>query len=98
PLRFTSFPYTTLFRSQVLGEVRCALVDVKPRDRSRNRGFMGRIWVEDQDFNIVRFTGTHSSQAAPRRAFHFDSWRLNTLSTMWIDRKSTRLNSSHLVI
>ena len=71
-------------RWQVLGEVRCALVDVKPRDRSRNRGFMGRIWVEDQDFNIVRFTGTHSSQAAPRRAFHFDSWRLNTLSTMWM--------------
>ena len=71
-------------RWEVLGEVRCALVDVKPRDRSRNRGFMGRIWVEDQDFNIVRFTGTYTSKAVSRSAFHFDSWRLNTLSTMWM--------------
>ena len=77
--------YTFEFvRWELLGEVRCALVDVKPRDRSRNRGFMGRIWVEGQDFNIVRFTGTYTSKALSSRAFHFDSWRLNTLGTMWM--------------
>ncbi len=43
-----------------------------------------RIWVEDQDFNIVRFTGTYTSKAFSKRAFHFDSWRLNTLSIMWM--------------
>jgi hypothetical protein len=48
-----------------------------------NQGFVGRIWVEDQDFNIVRFTGTYVSKEFSRRAFHFDSWRLNTLNIMW---------------
>ena len=71
-------------RWEVLGEVRCGVVDVKPLDHSGNRGFVGRIWVEDQDFNIVRFTGTHTSKALSKRAFHFDSWRLNTLGSMWM--------------
>src|ERR1700722_3687172 len=67
-----------------LGEVRCAVVDVKPRENSGKHRFVGRIWVEDQDFNIVRFTGTRTSNALSRRAFHFDSWRLNTLGVMWM--------------
>lgn len=62
-----------------LGEVRCAAFDVKPREEG-GRGFIGRIWIEDRDFNIVRFTGTYVS----RRAFHFDSWRLNTLGVRWM--------------
>jgi hypothetical protein len=77
--------YTFEFvRWEVLGEVRCAAIDVKPRENSRNRGFVGRIWVEDQDSNIVRFKGTYTSKALSKRAFHFDSWRLNTLSIMWM--------------
>jgi hypothetical protein len=77
--------YTFEFvRWELLGEVRCALIDVKPRENSRNRGFVGRIWVEDQDFNVVRFTGTYTAKAYAKRAFHFDSWRLNTLSIMWM--------------
>jgi hypothetical protein len=40
--------------------------------------------VEDQDFNIVRFTGAYTSKAFSKRAFHFDSWRLNTLNIMWM--------------
>jgi Peptidase family M48 len=71
-------------RWEVLGEVRCGLVDVKPRENSENRGFVGRIWVEDQNFNIVRFTGVYTSKRLSRRAFHFDSWRLNTLGIMWM--------------
>lgn len=77
--------YTFEFvRWEVVGEVRCGLLDVKPRANSENRGFVGRIWVEDQDFNIVRFTGAYTSKALSKRAFHFDSWRLNTLGTMWM--------------
>ena len=71
-------------RWELLGEVRCAAVDVKPHENSGNHGFVGRIWIEDQDFNIVRFTGTYTSKAFARRTFHFDSWRLNTLSIMWM--------------
>jgi len=72
--------YTFEFaRFEPLGDVRCAAFDVKPRE-DRGRGFMGRIWIEDRDHNIVRFTGTYVS----RRAFHFDSWRLNTLGVRWM--------------
>src|ERR1700688_1305257 len=72
------------FRWEVLGEGHCAAIDVKPRENSRNRGFVGRIWVEDQDFNIVRFTGAHTSKKFSKSTFHFDSWRLNTLSINWL--------------
>ena len=71
-------------RWAILGEVRCAVVDVKPHENSGKHGFVGRIWVEDQGFNIVRFTGTYTSNAFSKRAFHFDSWRLNTLSIIWM--------------
>jgi hypothetical protein len=77
--------YTFEFvRWEILGEVRCGVVDVKPRENSENRGFLGRIWIEDQYFNIVRFTGAYTSKSLSRRAFHFDSWRLNTLGIMWM--------------
>jgi len=73
-----------LVRWEMLGEVRCIVIDVTPREATDNRGFMGRIWVEDQDNNIVRFTGTHTAKAYARHSFHFDSWRLNTLGNMWM--------------
>lgn len=71
-------------RWEVLGDIRCGVVDVKPRARSENRGFIGRVWVEDQNFNVVRFTGSYSSKQLSRRAFHFDSWRLNILGSTWM--------------
>ncbi len=77
--------YTFEFvRWEVLGDVHCGVFDVKPRMNSQNRGFVGRIWVEDQNFNIVRFTGAYTSKTASKRAFHFDSWRLNILGIMWM--------------
>ncbi len=71
-------------RRETVGEVRCVAVDVRPRENSQNRGYVGRIWVEDRDFNIVRFTGTYTAKEFSKRAFHFDSWRLNTLGIMWM--------------
>jgi len=71
-------------RWEVLGEVRCAVVDVTPRENLPNRGFLGRIWIEDEDFNIVRFTGTYTAKQFSKRSFHFDSWRLDILGTMWM--------------
>ena len=32
----------------------------------------------------MRFTGTYTSKSLSQRAFHFDSWRLKTLSIMWM--------------
>lgn len=82
--------YTFEFvRWEIFGDVRCAALDVKPRENAEkdgfvNRGFVGRIWVEDRDFNIVRFTGVHTSKKFSKGEFHFDSWRMNTLGTMWM--------------
>lgn len=71
-------------RFENLGEVRCVVVDVKPRDKTKNRGFMGRIWFEDENASIVRFTGAYTAEPFDKRAFHFDSWRVNTLDVRWM--------------
>ena len=72
-------------RREFLGEVRCLVIDVEPREDSGNGRFKGRIWVEDQDYNIVRFNGTYSSPHSKNDFFfHFDSWRLNMRPGMWL--------------
>jgi hypothetical protein len=71
-------------RREFLGEVRCLVIDVQPKPEAPAGRFQGRIWVEDNEYNIVRFNGTYSR--APRNAFylHFDSWRLNLKPGLWL--------------
>jgi hypothetical protein len=76
--------YFTFVRQEFLGEVRCIVVDVQPREKAHQGSFAGRIWVEDQDFNIVRFNGTYSNNSNYDSYFHFDSWRMNTLPGVWL--------------
>ena len=71
-------------RFENLGDVRCVVVDVKPREKTESRGFMGRIWFEDENASIVRFTGAYTAEPFDKRAFHFDSWRVNTLDVRWM--------------
>jgi Peptidase family M48 len=71
-------------RREFLGEVRCLVIDVAPRKGSGNGRFIGRVWVEDQDYNIVRFNGTYGPVRRPAHYFHFDSWRLNMRPGMWL--------------
>jgi Peptidase family M48 len=71
-------------RWEILGDVRCGVVKVEPREDAKNRGFLGRIWIEDQDFNIVRFTGEYTSKAFSKRTYHFDSWRVPTPMVLWM--------------
>ena len=61
-------------RREFLGEVRTVVFDVKPKKGARGT-FIGRIWAEDQDFNIVRINGVYGSSTATKMYFHFDSWR-----------------------
>lgn len=74
-----------------LGDVRCYVFDVERTPKAKGLRFRGRIWVEDQDFTIVRMNGSY----APDRHFslirfedefylHFDSWRINTGSGEWL--------------
>ena len=75
----------TFVRREFLGEVRCLVIDLHPKDGDRTVHFLGRIWVEDQDYNIVRFNGTYSPQPKGNSFFfHFDSWRLNLRPGVWL--------------
>ncbi len=71
-------------RREFLGDVRCLVIDVQPREGDKVARFMGRIWVEDQDYNIVRFNGTYYPQPKINFFFHFDSWRLNMKPGVWL--------------
>ena len=71
-------------RREFLGDVRCLVFDVTPKKNSGKGRFLGRVWVEDQDYNIVRLNGTYAP--APRNSmfFHMDSWRLNLIPGYWV--------------
>ena len=71
-------------RREFLGEVRCLVFDVTPQQKSGKGRFLGRIWVEDQDFNIVRFNGAYNGNGHSSWWFHFDSWRTNVQPGMWM--------------
>jgi hypothetical protein len=71
-------------RREFLGEVRCLVFDVTPLPKSGKGRFLGRIWVEDQDFNIVRFNGGYGGGGHSSWYFHFDSWRSNVQPGVWM--------------
>jgi hypothetical protein len=69
---------------EFLGEVRCLVFDVTPKENAGKGRFMGRIWVEDRDFNIVRLNGTFGPRPKNGYFFHMDSWRLNLVPGYWV--------------
>src|SRR5499433_138531 len=71
-------------RRQFLGEIRTLVFDVVPKSQGHAPYFLGRIWVEDQDFNIVRFNGTYGPNTEGKFYFHFDSWRVNMQPGLWL--------------
>jgi hypothetical protein len=80
----------TYVRREFLGESRCFVFDVKPL-RDGKQGFVGRIWIEDRDYNLVRFNGasrsseeTMSGVLKRRLSFHMDGWRVNVAPGVWV--------------
>jgi hypothetical protein len=71
-------------RREFLGDVRCFVFDVTPKKDAGRGRFLGRIWVEDQDYNIVRLNGTYAHAKRNTYYFHMDSWRLNLIPGYWI--------------
>jgi hypothetical protein len=75
-------------RREFLGNVRTVVFDVHPKQDVRGMGrFYGRIWVEDDGGNIVRFNGTYTgptNEDSSKYFFHFDSWRLNVQPGIWL--------------
>jgi hypothetical protein len=73
-------------RREFLGSVRTWVYDVHPKVPGMGR-FYGRIWVEDEDGNVVRFNGTYTgptSEDSSKYYFHFDSWRVNVQPGIWL--------------
>src|SRR5688500_19680715 len=81
------FPYTTLFRSGIVEYTDNILKENIPKIQ----------WVSEED--LVKYT-----ILKPNKLFIGDSFNHNSLQVIegfaesFVDRKSTRLNSSHLVI
>jgi Peptidase family M48 len=71
-------------RREFLGDVRCFVFDVTPKKDAGKGRFLGRIWVEDEDFNIVRLNGTYAPRPKNAYFFHMDSWRLNLIPGYWL--------------
>src|SRR5437588_1795719 len=69
---------------EFLGEVRCFVFDVTPKKDAGKGRFLGRIWVEDHDFSIVRMNGTYAPRPRNAYFFHMDSWRLNLIPGYWL--------------
>jgi hypothetical protein len=69
---------------EFLGDVRCIVFDVTPKPKTGKGRFEGRIWVEDQDYNIVRMNGTYVPRPANAYFFHLDSWRVNAVPGYWV--------------
>ncbi len=69
---------------EFLGDVRCIVFDVSAKKGTGNGRFRGRIWVEDQDYNIVRLNGFYEPRPRNAYFFHMDSWRLNLIPGYWV--------------
>jgi hypothetical protein len=91
--------YFQFVRREFLGDVRCLLFQVVPKEDpghggflghvvpkkgSRHGRFLGRIWVEDKDYNIVRFNGSYQHPERDEATFHMDSWRSNVQPGVWL--------------
>ncbi len=94
----------TYVRREFLGESRCFVFDVRPL-RDGKDGFVGRIWIEDRDFNLVRFNGASrgsekmlSGMFKRTLSFHMDGWRVNVAPGVWVPSyvysEETDLNSA----
>jgi hypothetical protein len=71
-------------RREFLGDIRCLVFDITPKKDAGKGRFLGRIWVEDEEYNIVRLNGTYAPRPRNAYFFHMDSWRLNLIPGYWV--------------
>lgn len=82
-------------RREFLGDIRCIVFDLAPTGDKPWGRFIGRIWVEDRDFNVVRFNGTFTKAKGSDLYFHFDSWRLDVGGGRWMPAFTYVEESAH---
>ncbi len=78
-------------KREFLGEVRCIAFEVSQAPKAKGARFSGVIWIEDQDYTIVRFNGNYTpaihfslKHIEDEYYLHFDSWRSNVKSGLWL--------------
>ena len=71
-------------RWEYLGDMRCLAIDVRPRRPVGLGAFIGRIWVEDHHYAIVRLNGTRVHPPRLNFYVHFDCWRENLQPGLWL--------------
>jgi hypothetical protein len=72
-------------RNDFLGTVKTSVFDVTPAGKNSTGRFFGRIWVETENGNVVRFNGDFAgSEKDYHEFFHFDSWRTNVQPDLWL--------------
>jgi len=75
-------------RREFLGDVRTIVLDVNPKrmkgEKHEDVRFLGRIWVEDEGYSVVRVNGTYSPAPKGTAFFHFDTWRINMGPSLWL--------------
>ncbi|MDR3734712.1 MAG: hypothetical protein P4L10_04150 [Acidobacteriaceae bacterium] len=83
--KFDRQHYDFLFvRRDFLGSVRVSVFDVTPKKNIKKGGFWGRIYIEEQGGNVVRFNGTQNGDTVDAHNMHFDSWRTNVQPNLWL--------------
>src|SRR5947209_8878268 len=84
PPRSTLFPYTTLFRS--IGEEGPLVTEHFQLDQIRHAGRPGQAGIAHGIFHVVTASGVGKNGVL---------LRVEIIEKVLLDRKSTRLNSSH---
>src|SRR5690606_39737916 len=96
PPSSTLFPYTTLFRSEILAYQRCPLVHrfAHMLEIPEHAAHRARVRGESREMSSVEM-GTRVHALLERANFSVTDTAAEIAS---LDRKSTRLNSSHVKI
>jgi len=83
---FNRQTYTFSFlRRDFLGTIPTWVYDVEPAKKNSRGRFAGRIWVERDTGDIVRFNGDFAGSVEDIAEFyHFDSWRTNVQEGIWL--------------
>ncbi|MGI4831689.1 MAG: hypothetical protein ACRYFU_26435 [Janthinobacterium lividum] len=75
----------TFVRNDFLGTIPTVVFDVSPAKHNATGRFAGRIWIERNSGNIVRFNGDFAgSEKDIAEFYHFDSWRTNVQEGLWM--------------
>ncbi|HEY4355493.1 MAG TPA: hypothetical protein VGN16_07090 [Acidobacteriaceae bacterium] len=75
-------------RNDFLGTIPTVVFDVQPVRQQEGR-FFGRIWIERNNGNIVRYNGDLAGEDLDiKQYYHFDSWRTNLQEGLWLPSSS----------